>query len=59
MSKSANSGEEFASLTLKIVLSTLLRKFEFNLSPDAKRPKPTSQIILKPVGGINLLVTGR
>nr|QST15021.1 CYP4AP8 protein [Diaphanosoma celebensis] len=50
-------GKKFAILELKVVLSTLLRKFEFKLSPKGPTPMPTDQIVLKPVDGIRLLVS--
>jgi hypothetical protein len=43
-----------------MVLSTILRKFEFKLPLDVPKPEPTWQLILKPKeGGINLLVKER
>ena len=53
-------GQKFAMLELKILLSTTLRKFEFELPLDVPKPEPSWQLILKPKeGGIKLLVKER
>nr|QST15023.1 CYP4AP10 protein [Diaphanosoma celebensis] len=49
----------FAMTEMKVILSTVLRKFEFMLTPESKKPKPTCQIFLKPDDGINLLISVR
>nr|QST15022.1 CYP4AP9 protein [Diaphanosoma celebensis] len=52
-------GRKFAMLEMKVMLSALLRKFEFKLAPESNEPKPTFQISLKPVDGINLHISVR
>ena len=46
-------------LEAKVVLSTLLRRFKFELSTNARRPIPSSQIILKSITGVNLIISMR
>lgn len=52
-------GQRFALLESKTVLSTLLRRFKFEIAPDAKPPILSNQLTLKSVNGINLLVSRR
>jgi len=50
-------GQRFAMTEEKVLLSTLLRKFRFDLSPTAPKPVPTIQLTLKSLTGIHLLVS--
>ena len=50
------SGQRFAMLEIKIVLSTLIRRFKFEVSPDAAPLIPSCQITLKSLTGTNLVV---
>jgi len=43
-------------LELKVVLSHLLRKFKFSIK-DGKQIDAASEIVLKPVDGIHLIVS--
>ena len=43
----------------KVVLSALLRKFKFELSPTAPVPKPSAELTLKSINGIHLIVSRR
>ena len=43
----------------KVVLSSLLRRFKFELSPTAPKPKPTIELTLKSTTGIHSLVSRR
>ena len=52
-------GQRFAMAEEKVVLSTLLRHFKFALSPLAEKPKPSTEITLKSMNGIHLLVSRR
>ncbi|KAI9563272.1 hypothetical protein GHT06_010730 [Daphnia sinensis] len=52
-------GQRFALLESKTVLSTLLRRFKFEIAPNAKPPVLSDQLILKSLSGINLLVSRR
>ena len=51
-------GQKYAILELKVVLSHLLRKFEFSIQ-EGQRINASSEIVLKPVDGIHLIVTSR
>jgi hypothetical protein len=53
------SGQRFAMLEIKIVLSTLIRRFKFEVSPDAAPLIPSCQITLKSLTGTNLVVYQR
>ena len=46
-------------LESKIVLTTLLRHFKFEISSSAKPPVISTQLTLKSLTGINLLVSQR
>jgi cytochrome P450 family 4 len=46
-------------LESKIVLSTLLRRFKFEVSANIKPPILVDQLILKSMNGINLVVSRR
>ena len=52
-------GQKYAILELKVVLSHLIRKFVFSVADGRKRIDAASEIVLKPVDGINLIVTAR
>ena len=53
-------GQKYALQELKVVLSWVLRKFQFSLpDPSAPPARASSEIVLKPVDGINLIVTPR
>ncbi|EFX88386.1 hypothetical protein DAPPUDRAFT_311388 [Daphnia pulex] len=53
-------GQRFAMMEIKIIVSTLLRRFKFTLSPLSANPVPSMQSVLKPVDGqINLLISAR
>ncbi|XP_046636787.1 cytochrome P450 4C1-like isoform X1 [Daphnia pulicaria] len=52
-------GQRFALLESKVVLSSLLRRYKFELSPYAKPPIPSYHVILKSLTGINLVVSQR
>ncbi|XP_057367283.1 cytochrome P450 4C1-like [Daphnia carinata] len=52
-------GQRFALLESKTVLSTLLRRFKFEIAPNAKQPILSDNLILKSMNGINLLVSRR
>ena len=43
----------------KVVLSSLLRRFKFELSPTAPLPRPSVELTLKSSTGIHLLVSRR
>jgi hypothetical protein len=53
------SGQRFALLELKIILSSLIRRFKFEFSSDAELLIPSHQITLKSLTGINLIVSRR
>lgn len=44
---------------LKVVLSWVLRKFEFAADPNAPEVDASSEIVLKPKDGIHLVVKPR
>ena len=52
-------GQRFAVLERKIVLSTLLRRFKFEVSVNTKPPIVANQLVLKSMNGINLIVSRR
>lgn len=53
-------GQRFAMMEIKIIVSTLLRRFKFELSPLSAKPVPSMQSVLKPIDGqINLLISAR
>ena len=43
----------------KVVLSSLLRRFKFELSPTAPKPKPAIELTLKSTVGTHLIVSRR
>ncbi|KAI9563271.1 hypothetical protein GHT06_010729 [Daphnia sinensis] len=51
-------GQRFAMLEGKVVLSTLLRHFKFEIS-SSKPPIPSYQVTLKSLNGIHLIVSRR
>ena len=56
---SPSTGQRFAMLETKILLSSLLRRFKFEISPGCKVPIPSAQLILKSLTGINLVISHR
>ena len=59
-SVSLTTGQKYAIFELKVVLSWVLRKFEFSLSdPCCPAVSASSEIVLKPVDGIHLTVKPR
>ena len=48
-------GQKFAMIELKIILSLILSRFSFTLSPDYHH-SPVMKMVLSPEHGINLLV---
>lgn len=56
---SSHVGQRFAMLESKVILSSLLRRFKFQLSENSKAPIPSAQLILKSLTGINLIVSRR
>ncbi|XP_046641927.1 cytochrome P450 4C1-like [Daphnia pulicaria] len=53
-------GQKYAQFELKVVLSWVLRKFEFSLAdPSCPAVSASSEIVLKPVDGIHLSVKPR
>ena len=44
---------------MMVVLSTIVRRFEFSVTPNLKRPVPTFQTVIKPMDGIELIVQSR
>lgn len=54
------TGQKYAMFELKVVLSWVLRNFEFSLAdPNAPAIKASSEIVLKPKDGIHLVVKPR
>jgi cytochrome P450 family 4 len=56
---SPGPGQRFALLESKVVLSSLLRRYKFELSSYAKPPIPSYHVVLKSLTGINLVVSER
>ena len=53
-------GQKYAIHELKVVLSWVLRRFSFSIAdPDAPELPHASEIVLKPMVGINIIVTPR
>jgi cytochrome P450 len=52
-------GQRFALMEEKVVLSSLLRRYRFGLSPQSKKPVPSYQAVLKPINGIHLVISKR
>jgi hypothetical protein len=53
------SVQRFALLESKVVLSSLLRRYKFELSSYAKTTIPSYHVVLKSLTGINLVVSQR
>jgi len=53
------TGQRFAMIEMKVLLSWLLRRFKFSVSPLHTAPVPSFQVVLKPMQGIHLVVTPR
>jgi len=53
-------GQKYGMLEIKVVLSTLMRRFRFT-SPDASSElyHPSSQVVLKPVGPVPVIIQRR
>ena len=53
-------GQKYALFELKVVLSWVLRKFEFSIAdPSGPSIQASSEIVLKPLDGIHLVVKPR
>ena len=53
-------GQRYAQTQMKIVLSTILRRFKFELPPlGAQKPKLSVEMVLKPQEGIHLMISAR
>ena len=53
-------GQKYALFELKVVLSWVLRKFEFSIAdPSGPGIQASSEIVLKPLDGIHLVVKPR
>jgi cytochrome P450 family 4 len=53
-------GQKYGLFELKVVLSTLIRRFRFSMDEATKvRTVASSEIVLKPVNGIRLILTPR
>nr|QST15018.1 CYP4AP5 protein [Diaphanosoma celebensis] len=52
-------GQRFAMAEEKVVLSSLLRRFRFQLSSSAPKPRPAIELTLKSTVGIHLVVSRR
>nr|QST15014.1 CYP4AP1 protein [Diaphanosoma celebensis] len=50
-------GQRFAMAEEKVILSTLLRRFKFELAPTAVTPNPSLEMTLKSTTGVHLLVS--
>lgn len=48
-------GQHFAMAELKVILSLILSKFSFSISP-ASRHSPAFQLIIEPEHGVNLII---
>merc|ERR1712071_606672 len=52
-------GQKFAMIEEKVILSTLIRRYKFQLSPLSPRPIPSFQGILKPMNGMHIVISKR
>jgi len=52
-------GQKFAMIEEKVILSTLIRRYKFQLSPLSPRPIPSFQGVLKPMNGMHIVISKR
>jgi len=52
-------GQRFAMIEQKTILSTLIRRYRFELSSMSPRPIPSFQGILKPMNGVHIVFSKR
>jgi len=50
-------GQKFAMLEMKVILASLLRKFNFDYNADRKPVQMVNKLVLKPAGGMHLIIT--
>ena len=53
------TGQKFATLEAKVIISTLLRKFNFSYSPDRDPLRIEADLVLKFLDGVPLIITPR
>ena len=46
-------------MEVKVTAVALLRRFKWSVSPLCKKPIPSWQLVLKPLHGIELVITSR